>query len=59
MLDALLHLIAGVVALRSVRLDGHFGNHNAVHMARQSHLHLLAKLRGDAALYLPYTGFWG
>ena len=55
-LDALLTLIAGVVSLTYLVLDGHFGNHNALQMARQSNLHLIAKLRGDAALYFPYTG---
>ena len=55
-LEALLHLIAGVVSLTYVVLDGHFGNHNAWQMARQSHLHLISKLRCDAALYFPYTG---
>jgi hypothetical protein len=56
MLDALLKLIAGFLPLTYLLLDGHFGNHNALHMARQSHLHLISKLRCDAALYLPYTG---
>ena len=37
-------------------LDGHFGNYNALYMARQCHLHLISKLRCDAALYFPYTG---
>jgi hypothetical protein len=37
-------------------LDGHFGNHNALHMARQVNLHLISKLRCDAALYFPYAG---
>jgi hypothetical protein len=55
-LEALLHLIAGVVSLTYLVLDGHFGNHNAMHMARQSNLHLISKLRCDAALYLPYSG---
>jgi hypothetical protein len=55
-LAALLHLIAGVVSLTSVVLDGHFGNHNALQMARQHHLHLISKLRCDAALSFPYTG---
>ena len=55
-LEALLHLIAGVVSLPYLVLDGHFGNHNAVQMARQHHLHLISKLRCDAALYFPYTG---
>ena len=56
MLDALLKLIAGCLRLTSLVLDGHFGNHNALHRARQSHLHLMSKLRCDAALYCPYTG---
>jgi putative transposase len=55
-LDALLHLIAGVIPLTYVVLDGHFGNHNALQMAQQSQLHLISKLRYDAALYFPYTG---
>ena len=55
-LDALLHLIAGVVSLTYMVLDGHFGNHNALQMVRQHHLHLISKLRYDAALYFPYTG---
>jgi putative transposase len=56
MLDALLQLIAGLIPLTYVVLDGHFGNHNALQMARQSHLHLIAKLRYDAAFYFPYAG---
>src|SRR5262247_3404635 len=55
-LDALLHLIAGVIPLTYLVLDGHFGNHNALQMARQCGLHLISKLRCDAALYIPYTG---
>jgi putative transposase len=56
MLGALLPLIAGVVSLTYVVLDGHFGNHHALQMARQHNLHLISKLRYDAALYFPYTG---
>jgi putative transposase len=56
MLGALWQLIAGGVSLTDLVLDGHFGNHNALPMARQPHLHLLAKRRCDAALYFPYTG---
>jgi hypothetical protein len=56
MLGTLLQLIAGVVSLTHVVLDGHFGNHNALQMARQNNLHLISKLRCDAALYFPYTG---
>ena len=56
MLDALLQLTARVVPLAYLVLDGHFGNHNALHMARQANLHLISKLRCDAALYCPYSG---
>jgi hypothetical protein len=55
-LEALLHLVAGAVSLTYLVLDGHFGNHNALQMARQHNLHLISKLRCDAALYFPYTG---
>ena len=56
MLEAMLHLLAKVLPVTSLVLDGHFGNHNALYMARQCHLHLIAKLRCDAALYFPSTG---
>ena len=56
MLDALLHLSAGLIPLTHLVLDGHFGHHNALQMARQSQLHLISKLRCDAALYFPYAG---
>jgi len=56
MLDALRALIAGLLPLTYLLLDGHFGHTNARQMARQANLHLLSKLRCDAALYVPYTG---
>jgi hypothetical protein len=56
MLTALLQLIATVLSVTYLVLDGHFGNHNALYMARQCGLHLISKLRCDAALYLPSTG---
>ena len=59
MIAALLQLIAGLIPLRHLVLDGHFGNHNALQMARQCALHLISKLRYDAALYFPYTGLYG
>jgi len=52
----LLPLIAGVLSLPYVVLDGPCGHHNALQMVRQSHLHLLATRRCDAALYVPSTG---
>ena len=56
MLGALRQWIAGVVPLTYLMLDGHFGNHNALQMVRQHNLHLISKLRCDAALYFPYAG---
>jgi len=56
MLDALLHRLTGVVSLTYLVLDGHFGNPNALQMAQEHHLHLISKLRCDAALYFPYAG---
>jgi len=37
-------------------MDGAFGNNNALQMVRQCSLHLISKLRHDAALYFPYEG---
>jgi hypothetical protein len=56
MLDALRALIAGLLPLTYLLLDGHFGHANALQTARQANLHLISKLRCDAALYVPYTG---
>jgi hypothetical protein len=36
-------------------LDGHFGNHLAAAMVRQLDLHIISKMRSDAALYLEAT----
>jgi hypothetical protein len=51
-----LRLIADFLPLRYLVLDGHFGNSAALHMVRQCDLHLISKLRSDAALHVPYGG---
>jgi putative transposase len=51
-----LALINGAIPLAHLVLDGHFGNPHALQMAHQCDLHLISKLRHDAALYLPYEG---
>src|SRR2546428_9310723 len=56
MLGALLHTIAVAGSLTYLAHDVHFGNHNALAMAQQNNLHLISKLRCDAALYFPYAG---
>jgi len=47
------------VRINYVVLDGHFGHHQAVLMAIQNDLHLISKLRKDAALYEKYEGEYG
>jgi putative transposase len=56
MLTAQLNLMAGQIPLTYLVLDGHFGTHPALHMVRQCGLHLISKLRCNAALYLPDAG---
>ena len=47
-------LIANFIPLTYLVLDGHFGNNNALQMARLVNLHIISKLRHDSALYIPY-----
>lgn len=56
MLLKLLLLVNGVIPIAYLVLDGHFGNNNALQMTRQCGLHIISKLRHDAALYFPYDG---
>jgi putative transposase len=56
MIEKLLQLIGVLIPLRHLVLDGHFGNHPAFHMVRSCDLHVISKLRHDAALYFPYEG---
>ncbi len=51
-----LALINGEIPINHLVLDGHFGNNNALQMTRQCDLHLISKLRYDAALYFRYAG---
>lgn len=53
-IQAVLQQIKGFVPLTYLLLDGHFGNNNALQMARSLNLHLISKLRYDSALYFPY-----
>jgi putative transposase len=56
LLQELLRLIAGLFPLTYLLLDGHFGTSPALQMAQHCGLHLISKLRADAALYLPDDG---
>lgn len=56
MIKKQLLLLKGLVKIRHIALDGHFGNNNALQMVLQCALDLVSKLRSDAALYFLYEG---
>ncbi|HQF63307.1 MAG TPA: transposase [Anaerolineaceae bacterium] len=56
MVQALLGTVRGRIRLVYLVMDGHFGNHPALQMVRQCQLHLISKLRSDAALFFTYVG---
>jgi DDE superfamily endonuclease len=55
-LRAILETVCAVLSLKYVVLDGHFGNYPSAWMVRQENLHLISKMRSDAALYPPFEG---
>lgn len=55
MITAIMARIAPLTVRRLV-LDGHLGNYPATCAVRETGLHIISKLRHDAALYLPYAG---
>ena len=56
MLKTVLATIDGFIPIRYFLLDGnHFGNNHTLQMVRDCGIHLISKLRRDAALYLPPT----
>lgn len=56
MVKALLLLINNFLHPIYLALDGHFGNYPTFLMVRQCGLHLISKLRWDAALCFPFAG---
>jgi len=55
-LKSLLETVGTAITLKYVALDGHFGNYPSAFMVRQENLHLISKLRSDAALYPAHEG---
>ena len=55
-LKNLLDTIGTILLLKYVVLDGHFGNYPSACMVRETGLHLISKLRSDAALYPAFEG---
>jgi putative transposase len=57
LLQKVMGLVQGLCSVSYLVLDGHFGNNHALQMVRQATtLHLISKLRQDAALYCLYEG---
>jgi putative transposase len=57
MLQKLMALVGTACSVAYLVMDGHFGNNNALQMVHQAtSLHLISKLRHDAALYFMYEG---
>jgi putative transposase len=55
-LHTLLATVGTTILLKYVVMDGHFGNYPSAFMVRQANLHLISKLRSDAALYPAFEG---
>jgi putative transposase len=55
-LQAFLAVLKGILTVRHLVMDGHFGNHPSAWMVLQTGLQLVSKLRFDAALYEPFSG---
>jgi putative transposase len=55
-LQAFLAVLKAILTVRYLVLDGHFGNYPSAWMVLQTGLHLVSKLRFDAALYEPFAG---
>lgn len=53
MLKTVLATLESFIPIRYFLLDGYFGNNQTLQMVRACGLHLISKLRRDAALYLP------
>ena len=55
MLKTVLATLRGAIKIECFLLDGYFGNTHTLQMVRNCGLHLISKLRRDAALYVPPT----
>jgi putative transposase len=55
-LQDLLTTIGTTILLKYVAMDGHFGNYPSAFMVRAKNLHLISKMRSDAALYPAFVG---
>jgi len=54
-LQAFLAVLKGVLLVRYLVMDGHFGNYPSAWMVLQTGVQFVSKLRSDAALYEPFA----
>ena len=55
-LKSLLKTTETMLSLKYVVMDGHFGNYPSAFMVRETNLHLISKMRWNAALYPAFDG---
>jgi hypothetical protein len=55
-LKSLLETVGTILSLKYVVMDGHFGNYPSAFMVRETKLHLISKMRSDAAFYSDFDG---
>jgi len=55
-LKSFIAMLGIFITLKYVAMDGHFGNYPSAWMVRQEKLHLISKLRSDAALKTAFVG---
>jgi putative transposase len=53
-LTQFLHENNGIIPLRYIALDGHFGNIPTLELVQQHGLHIITKLRSDSKLFFPH-----
>jgi len=51
-----LHIQIAYLQIKHIVLDGNFGNYPATWLVRQTGLHIISKMKWNAALYFPYCG---
>ena len=55
-LKSVLKTVGTTIPLKYVAMDGHFGNYPSAFMVMKEGLHLISKMRSDAALYVTFEG---
>jgi len=51
-----IHSQLAYLQVKHIVLDGNFGNYPSTWVVRQTDLHIISKMKRNAALYLPYDG---